>query len=94
MLKFLKSTKEKFSKTLDNADKAIDEAKNSVTTVANNANELLKNGDNKVEEMTKLLFLTLGLSILASGINIIVGIKTIKVLKSPDRYIIHIKKDI
>lgn len=75
--KLFKKPTDKAVETMDKAGQAIEETKDSIKQVSKSANDLIQNGNRKIESIATLLVIATGASLVASCFSIVFSIKAI-----------------
>lgn len=76
--KLFKKPTDKAVETMDKASAAIEETKDSIKQVSKSANDLIQNGNKKIESIATLLVIATGASLIASCFSIVFSVKAMR----------------
>lgn len=76
--KLFKKPTDKAVETMDKASAAIEETKDSIKQVSKSANDLIQNGNRKIESIATLLVIATGASLIASCFSIAFSVKAMR----------------
>lgn len=79
--KIFKKPADKISETMDKANEAIKDTKETIEHLSTSASDLIENGNKKIEHIATFMIIASGVSLVASAVSIVYGVKAISALR-------------